>query len=84
VHMFDGPHAFEGYLEQAHSLSPLTQSGRHGPLEGSHLEPPFDWTFGFTFSWKESPRHFVLVMDPDLLYMVVAMWRCTSVMHAPF
>jgi hypothetical protein len=38
VHLFDRPRAFEGYLEQASSWSPLTLSGHHGPLEGSGLE----------------------------------------------
>jgi hypothetical protein len=51
----------------------------YGPLKGSRLEPPFDWTFAFTFSWKESPRHFMSAVDPDLLYMVVghvALHKC--------
>jgi hypothetical protein len=66
VHLFDRPRDFDDYLEQASSWSPLTLSGRHGPLEGSGLEPPFDWTFGFTFSLGRNNEQGYHLLWPDL------------------
>jgi hypothetical protein len=66
VHYFDRPSAFKGCLEQASSWSPLTLSGRHGPLEGSGLESPFDWTFGFTFSLGRNNKQGYHLFWPDL------------------
>jgi hypothetical protein len=85
VHLFDGPHAFKGYLEQASSWSLQTLSGLHGPLEGSGLEPPFHWTFGFTFSVGRNP-HAISCRPWTRTSRTWSWprWRCTSVMRAPF